>query len=159
MIDFNWNLQGSRKPFAGTNNNPEISVPGGFINIDGLGRHVNSDGTHQPIIPYPSRSVPDPPPDTTRRRIAGNELVGPLGFWCHVRWVIFKLMSTVDDLDNPREIVLRWISLDLNDDNSVLMKAMARCRQATSQYLSQCWPRSRPPYGLWATMSQTGRID
>ena len=31
---------------------------------------------------------------------------------------------------------------------STLVKAMAWCRQATSHYLSQCWPRSLAPYGV-----------
>ena len=43
---------------------------------------------------------------------------------------------------------LRWMSLDLNDDKSTLVRVMAWCRQATSHYLSQCWPRSLLPYGV-----------
>ena len=44
------------------------------------------------------------------------------------------------------EIVLRRISQDLADDKSILVQVMAWCRQATSHYLSQCWPRSMSPY-------------
>ena len=40
------------------------------------------------------------------------------------------------------EIALIWMSLDFNDDQSPLVQVMAWCRQATSHYLSQCWPRS-----------------
>ena len=40
------------------------------------------------------------------------------------------------------EIALRWMPLDLTDDKSILAQVMAWCRQATSHYLSQCWPRS-----------------
>ena len=37
---------------------------------------------------------------------------------------------------------------DLTDDKSTLVQVMAWCRQATSRYLSQCWPRSMSPYGV-----------
>ena len=40
------------------------------------------------------------------------------------------------------------MSLDLTDDKSTLVQVMAQCRQATSHYLSQCWPRSLSPYGF-----------
>ena len=46
------------------------------------------------------------------------------------------------------EIALRWILLDLTDDKSTLVQVMAWCRQATSHYLSQCWPRSLSSYGV-----------
>ena len=46
------------------------------------------------------------------------------------------------------EIALRWMSLDFTDDQSTLVQVMAWCRQATSHYLSQCWPRSLLPYGV-----------
>ena len=46
------------------------------------------------------------------------------------------------------EIVIRWMSLDLTDDKSTLVQVMAWCRQATSHYLNQCWPRSISPYGV-----------
>ena len=47
-----------------------------------------------------------------------------------------------------REIALRWISMNPTDDKSTLVQVMAWCRQATSHYLSQCWPRSLSPYGV-----------
>ena len=34
---------------------------------------------------------------------------------------------------------------DLPDDKSTLVQVMAWCRQATSHYLSQCWPISMSP--------------
>ena len=37
---------------------------------------------------------------------------------------------------------------DLTDDKSTLVQVMAWCRQATSHYLNQCWPRSQKPYGV-----------
>ena len=45
------------------------------------------------------------------------------------------------------EIALIWMSLDLTD-KSTLVQVMAWCCQATSSYLSQCWPRSMLPYGV-----------
>ena len=38
--------------------------------------------------------------------------------------------------------------LDLTDDKSTLVQVMAWCRQATSHYLSQCWPSCMSPYGI-----------
>ena len=37
---------------------------------------------------------------------------------------------------------------DLTDDKSTLVQVMAWCRQATSHYLNQCWPRSLSLYGV-----------
>ena len=53
------------------------------------------------------------------------------------------------------KLALRWIPLDVIDANSTLVQVMAWCRQATSHYLNQWWPRSLSPYGItrsqWAT--------
>ena len=46
------------------------------------------------------------------------------------------------------EIALRWLPSDLTDDKSTLVQVMAWCHHATSQYQSQCWPRSMSPYGI-----------
>ena len=40
------------------------------------------------------------------------------------------------------------MTLDSSDDQSILVQEMAWCRQATSHYLSQCWPTSLTPYGV-----------
>ena len=40
------------------------------------------------------------------------------------------------------------MSLDVNDEKSTLDQVMAWCRQATSNYLSQCWPRPLLPYDV-----------
>ena len=37
---------------------------------------------------------------------------------------------------------------DPTEDKSTLVQVMVWCRQATSHYLSQCWPRSMSPYGV-----------
>ena len=47
------------------------------------------------------------------------------------------------------------MSLDLTDDNSTLAEAMVRCRQATSHYLNQCWPRSMSPYEIRQNIGHT----
>ena len=44
------------------------------------------------------------------------------------------------------EIVLRWMSHHLTDDKSTLVQVNAWCHQATSHYLSQCWPKSMPVF-------------
>ena len=54
----------------------------------------------------------------------------------------------IDGWDTCCKIALRRMSLDLTDDKSTLVQVMAWCRQATSYYLSQCWPRSLMPYGI-----------
>ena len=52
-----------------------------------------------------------------------------------------KFMSTC-------AIALRWMPRNNFDDRSTLAQVMAWCRQATSHYLSQCWPRFISPYGF-----------
>ena len=42
----------------------------------------------------------------------------------------------------------RLLSPDLTDHKSTLVYVMAWCHQATSYYLSQCWPRSTSSYGV-----------
>ena len=45
--------------------------------------------------------------------------------------------------------IAHWLmSLDLTDDKSTLVYVMAWCCQATSHYMSQCWPRFMSPYGV-----------
>ena len=40
------------------------------------------------------------------------------------------------------------MSMDLTDDKSTLVQIMVWCHQATSHYLSHCWPRSMTPCGV-----------
>ena len=61
---------------------------------------------------------------------------------------IFKLISVTDGWGISGKIALRWMALDLTDDKSTLVQVMAWCRQATSHYLIQCWPRFMSPYGV-----------
>ena len=46
------------------------------------------------------------------------------------------------------KIALRWMPLDLTDEKSTLFRVMTWCRQATSHYLRQFWPRFMSPYGV-----------
>ena len=46
------------------------------------------------------------------------------------------------------ENALRWMPLNITDEKSTLVQVMAWCRQATSHYLSRCWPRSLSPFGV-----------
>ena len=64
------------------------------------------------------------------------------------RYLIFQIILVIDGWVICCELALRWIPLDLTDDESTLVQVMAWCRQATSHYLSQCWPRSLSPYGV-----------
>ena len=63
--------------------------------------------------------------------------------WC---FKIFILMIHI--LSNSCEIGLSFVTKNPIDDKSTLVQVMAWCRQATSHYLSQCWPRSMSPYGI-----------
>ena len=72
----------------------------------------------------------------------------PGKFNWNFRWVLFKPITMIDGWDTSCEIALRRISLDLTDDKSTLGQVMAWCHQATSHYLSQCWPRSLSPYAI-----------
>ena len=62
--------------------------------------------------------------------------------------VNFKLMLMIDGLGIFVEIDFRLILLDLTNEKSTLVQVMAWCGQATSHYLSQCWPRSMSPNGV-----------
>ena len=66
-------------------------------------------------------------------------------FQFNFRYVIIKLTLVNGGWGISNEIALRWMPLDLTDDKSTLVQVMAWCRQATSHYLSQCWPRSMSP--------------
>ena len=75
-------------------------------------------------------------------------LIGPWGIWMKFWICIFKLILVIDSWGICCEIALIWMSLDFTDDQSTLVQVMAWCHQATSQYLSQCWPRTLSSYGI-----------
>ena len=74
--------------------------------------------------------------------------LAPGKFEWNFRHVIFKQILVIDGCDISCEIALIWMWLDFSDDRSTLVQVMAWCCQATSHYLSQCWPRSLSPYGV-----------
>ena len=72
--------------------------------------------------------------------------LAPGNFEYNFRHVVFKQILVIDGWGICCEIALIWMSLDFTDDQSTLVQVMAWCRQATSHYLSQWWPRSLSPY-------------
>ena len=72
--------------------------------------------------------------------------LAPRKFELNFRHVI--LIWVIDGWGISCEIALIWMSLDFTDDQSTLVPVMAWCRQATSHYLSQCWPRSLSIFGV-----------
>ena len=81
----------------------------------------------------------------TERGISTLKSLVPSRFKWNFRWVILKLILVIDCWGISCEIVLKCMPVD---DKAALVQAMAWCRQATSHYLSQCWPRSMSPYGV-----------
>ena len=74
--------------------------------------------------------------------------LAPGKFEWNFRYLIFQIISVSDGWVISCELALRWMSPDLTDDKSTLVQVMAWCRQATSHYLNQFWPRSPTPYGV-----------
>ena len=62
--------------------------------------------------------------------------------------MIFNLALLIGIFKSSYDNVLRWMPQNLTDDKSTLVQVMPWCRQATSHYLNQCWPRSLTPYGV-----------
>ena len=74
--------------------------------------------------------------------------LAPGKFEWNFRHVIFKQILVIDGWGISCEIAVIWMSLGFTDDQSTLVQVMAWCRQTTSHYMSQCWPRSLSPYGI-----------
>ena len=74
--------------------------------------------------------------------------LAPGKFQFNFRKVIFKLTLVNGGWGTSYQIAFRWMPQDVTDDKSTLVQVMAWCRQATSHYLSQCWPRSMSPNGV-----------
>ena len=74
--------------------------------------------------------------------------LAPGKFKWNFRHVIFKQILVIDGWGISCKNVLRWMPLDLTGDKSTLVQVMAWCRQATSHYLSHCWPRFMSPCGV-----------
>ena len=82
-------------------------------------------------------------------------------FWCHMassldprdfklnfRYVIFKLILVIDGWGYLWWNSLRWMWLDVTNNNSTLVQGMAWCCEATGLCLGQCWPCSMLQYGV-----------
>ena len=74
--------------------------------------------------------------------------LAPEKFEWYLKYIIFKQILVIDGWGISCEIALILMPLDFTDDQSTLVQVIAWCRQATSHYLSQCWPRSLWPYGV-----------
>ena len=85
--------------------------------------------------------------------------MAPGEFEWNFRYVIFKRILVIVGWGISCGIALIWMSMDFVNDQSSLVQVMAWCRQATSHYLGQCWPRSMSSYGVirphWVINSQT----
>ena len=68
--------------------------------------------------------------------------------WNYCRSAITEHMLQIMFRSTFCEIILRWMPQQTFDGKSIYVQVMARCRQATSHYLSQCWPRYMLPYGI-----------
>ena len=61
------------------------------------------------------------------------------------KWTVFKPNTQNSRLGTQCEITFGGMSHNLANRKLTLVQVMAWCRQATSHYLSQCWPRSMSP--------------
>ena len=118
---------------------------------------------HQSIIWKMFIDRYDPAVDESRGRCDFPlNSMAPGKFERNFRHVIFKQILVIDGRGISCEIALIWMSLDFTDDQSTLVQVMAWCRQATSHYLSQCWPRSLSPYDVtrpqWVNSLAPGRF-
>ena len=88
--------------------------------------------------------------------------LAPGRFQANFRKITFQLILVIDDWSISCKIVFKWMPMDLAGVKSTLVQVMAWCRQATSHYLSQCWPRSLSPYGVtrpqWVNPLRLGKM-
>ena len=68
--------------------------------------------------------------------------------WSGCNFQIFKLVIENSRLGTGCEIALRWMPQNPINGKSTLFQLMAWCHQATSHYLSQCWPICLLPFGI-----------
>ena len=102
--------------------------------------------THQSYCGYNPHYFRVPGHVSSMTRVFNS--LAPGKFEWNFRYVIVKWILVIDGRGISCEIALIWMSLDFTDDQSTLVQVMAWCHQATSHYLSQCWPRSLSPYGV-----------
>ena len=85
--------------------------------------------------------------------------LAPGGPRCHFKTAIFNRVLLIGIFTSSKDNALRWMPRDPTDDKSTLVQVMAWCRQATSHYLSQCWPRSVSPYGVTRPHQKCNRVQ
>ena len=107
----------------------------GFLSVYRQGDGCTHDKEGEANIPL------QPPPHSLISLVPGR-------CGCNLKLAIFKLTPRVDILSTSCAIALGWMPQDFTDDKSTLDKIMAWWSQATSHYLSQCWPRFISPYGV-----------
>ena len=78
---------------------------------------------------------------------------------CDFKCVNFNYNLGIDILGIHVDISMEWMPVDLIDSKSTLVQVMAWCRQATSHYLSQCWPISMFLYGITKPQSVPVNFD
>ena len=66
----------------------------------------------------------------------------------HFKSTIFNLVLLIAIFTSSKDNALRQMWRDLTNDKSTLVQVMAWYHQATSHYLSQCWPSSMSQYGV-----------
>ena len=76
------------------------------------------------------------------------ELIGPWGIWIKFHIHDFQANLVINGWRISCKSAHKWMSPDFTDVKSTLVQVMAWCRQATSHYLCQCWPRPPSPYGV-----------
>ena len=113
-------------------------------------RHRLMNGSDNGLLPVHHLDIgrTKHPQTFTTLLISTFNSLAPGKFAGNFKQVIFKQILVIDSWGISCEIALIWMSLDFIDDQSTLVQVMAWCRQATSHYLSQCWPRSMSPYGI-----------
>ena len=67
---------------------------------------------------------------------------------CNLISAIFNPVLPIGIFTSSHDNAFRWMSWDLPENEPTLVQVMAWCRQATSHYMSQCWPRCESPYGV-----------
>ena len=93
----------------------------------------------------------------------GSQLLYSINSWANGKFewnlgsFIFQIISVIDGWGIFYELALSSMSLDLTAYKSTFIQVMAWCRQATSHYLSQCWPRSLSPYGVTRLPNELSR--
>ena len=86
-------------------------------------------------------------------------------WWCgsDFKNVISEQLLQIKFKKTSCDIALMWMPENSLDDKSTLVQVMAWCRQATSHYLSQCWPRSMLSYAIsspqWITELNDNILD